>query len=115
MTKKKPVILIGAGGHAKVLLDILLDTGVPVLGFLDNDASLQKKKIFGLPVLGTDEEIARCSPEEINLVNGIGSVGVASLRKIYSTSSRRRDSVSAECSIHSQRYPPEQNWGKASK
>lgn len=82
MTKKKPVILIGAGGHAKVLLDILLDTGVPVLGFLDNDASLQKKKIFGLPVLGTDEEIARYSPEEINLVNGIGSVGVASLRKI---------------------------------
>lgn len=78
---EKPVIIIGAGGHAKVLLDILLDTNAKVLGFLDNDASLHGRKIFDIPVLGMDEDIARYSPAEVELVNGIGSVGVVTLRR----------------------------------
>ena len=40
--------------------------------------------ILGIPVLGTDDEIARYDRDEIELVNGIGSVGVATLRrKVY--------------------------------
>ena len=34
--KDKSVILIGAGGHSKVLLDILLEQGANILGILDN-------------------------------------------------------------------------------
>lgn len=32
----KPVIVIGAGGHAKVLLDMLIEQGVEVVGILDD-------------------------------------------------------------------------------
>ena len=79
--REKPVIIIGAGGHGKVLLDILLDTGIQVIGFLDNDAALRGKEIFGIPILGKDEEIVRYQSDEVKLVNGIGSVGVATLRR----------------------------------
>lgn len=78
---KKGVIIIGAGGHGKVLLDILLERGASVLGFLDNDFSLQSQSIYGIPVLGTDEEIRHFNQREIQLVNGIGSVGVATVRR----------------------------------
>jgi sugar O-acyltransferase (sialic acid O-acetyltransferase NeuD family) len=47
------VVLIGAGGHGRVVLDILRSAGIhrPV-GFLDADPQLTGKKIDGLPVLG---------------------------------------------------------------
>ena len=79
--REKPVIIIGAGGHGKVLLDTLLDMGTQVIGFLDNDAALQGKEIFGIPILGKDEEIVRYQSDEVKLVNGIGSVGMATLRR----------------------------------
>lgn len=45
------VIVIGAGGHAKVVADIILLRGDRLLGFLDDD--ITKKSIHGYPVLGT--------------------------------------------------------------
>lgn len=81
---KKPVIVIGAGGHAQVLLDVLLEQGVQVLGM--TDVSLEKKgqKYYGIPVLGQDDCVDRYAVDTIELVNGIGSVGDTSLRrKIY--------------------------------
>lgn len=52
--QKKKLIIIGASGHGKVLLDIALKTGYEVLGFLDDDKS--KKTLAGYPVLGTTEQ-----------------------------------------------------------
>jgi len=53
------VIIIGAGGHGRVVLDILRTAGDhnPV-GFLDADPSLIGEQIFGLSVLGTLEMLA---------------------------------------------------------
>lgn len=34
----KAVLMLGAGGHAKILLDMLLDQGVNVIGILDRSA-----------------------------------------------------------------------------
>ena len=51
-------VLVGAGGHAQVVADILLrahEAGgdcIPI-GFLDDDPSLMGTVIIGLPVLGT--------------------------------------------------------------
>jgi len=45
----KKVILIGAGGHAKVVLDIILKNGDEAIGFLDDTA---KDSILGYPILG---------------------------------------------------------------
>jgi sugar O-acyltransferase (sialic acid O-acetyltransferase NeuD family) len=47
------VVIIGAGGHGKVVLDILRDARKHrVVGFLDADESLAGSKIAGLKVLG---------------------------------------------------------------
>lgn len=44
------VILVGAGGHSKVIADVILQCGDTVLGFLDDCAD--KKEQMGFPVLG---------------------------------------------------------------
>ncbi|MBL1275516.1 MAG: acetyltransferase [Ectothiorhodospiraceae bacterium] len=69
----KPVIIIGAGGHAKVLAESLLRGDQTILGFTDPDASATLFE--GIPYLGTDAIIFEHRPEEILLVNGLGSVG----------------------------------------
>lgn len=80
----KSLIIIGAGDHAKVLLDILLELGEKVLGLADKSVP-KGILIYGVPVLGNDDEVLKYSPEEIELVNGIGSIKSVSLRsKVYS-------------------------------
>ncbi|HKQ49539.1 MAG TPA: acetyltransferase [Phycisphaerae bacterium] len=47
------IVILGAGGHGRVVLDILLQAArhKPV-GFLDNNTALHGRRIDGLPVLG---------------------------------------------------------------
>jgi sugar O-acyltransferase (sialic acid O-acetyltransferase NeuD family) len=65
------VLVIGAGGHAKVVADILESYGIPVLGFLDDDSRLWGEKWHGLSVLGGIDLYAHYQPA--GLVLGIGS------------------------------------------
>ncbi len=51
MNKDKNVIF-GAGGHGKVLLDVLLESKVTVCGFIDEDETKKGDVVNGLPVLG---------------------------------------------------------------
>lgn len=76
----KPVIIIGAGGHAKVLADCLRLQGIPVLGALDKTIS-PGSETSDLPILGDDNAICAYPCESVELVNGLGSVGDTSLRK----------------------------------
>lgn len=79
----KALVIIGAGDHAKVLLDILLEQGAKVLGLADKFVP-RGTMIYGVPVLGDDDEVLKYSPEKIELVNGIGSVKSLTLRsKIF--------------------------------
>jgi len=47
------LILFGAGGHAKVVLDALLRSGRDVVGLIDDDPAATGRLVLGLPVLGT--------------------------------------------------------------
>lgn len=47
------LILFGAGGHAKVVLDALLRGGREVVGLIDDDPAAIGRLVLGLPVLGT--------------------------------------------------------------
>ncbi|GKW49727.1 acetyltransferase [Halomonas sp. NCCP-2165] len=70
-----PVILLGAGGHAKVVLDILLALNRQVLGVCDPQlASNDMTGWRGLPVLGGDDEILNYPPDTLELANGVGSM-----------------------------------------
>lgn len=55
---KKKVIIIGAGGHGKVVADIILRAGDTVLGFLDDDPHLPPA-IAGIPLLGTVSDYSK--------------------------------------------------------
>jgi sugar O-acyltransferase (sialic acid O-acetyltransferase NeuD family) len=46
-----PIVVFGAGGHGKVVADVLLAAREDVLGFLDDSAAVGAR-VLGLPVLG---------------------------------------------------------------
>lgn len=71
-----PVIVLGAGGHAKVLIEALLQSGKVITGIVDPDPTLLGAEISGVPVLGGDEAVSAFPSSEIQLVNGLGSVGL---------------------------------------
>jgi len=75
----KPVIVIGTGGHAKVLIDALNLSGRKVIGLTD-PVKKPGENFFGVNVLGSDDEVLRFSTNEIRLVNGLGSLPENSLR-----------------------------------
>lgn len=54
MSSDKQVVIVGAGGHGKVLLDICRSSGGKVAGFLDADTTLLDQ-LHGVPVLGSDD------------------------------------------------------------
>lgn len=54
MKAKEQLVVFGAGGHAKVVIDIIEQQGnYEIVGLLDDDAKHQGKRFFGYPVLGT--------------------------------------------------------------
>lgn len=65
------VVIFGAGGHGKVVLDILLESGHTVEGFLDGDSEKCGKEVCGYKVLG-DLDYLRGKPD-FGLCLGIGN------------------------------------------
>jgi acetyltransferase EpsM len=51
------IFVIGAGGHAKVVIDVILSSGLQVSGIFDDDESLTGQHIFQIPVLGKIEKV----------------------------------------------------------
>jgi FlaA1/EpsC-like NDP-sugar epimerase len=54
---RTPVLIIGAGCAAVQLLHALKGTGYRAIGLIDDDASKQKLKLGGVPVLGQIDEL----------------------------------------------------------
>ena len=77
-----PLILIGGGGHARVLISTLLQLRRHVLGFANIDDSI--RELLGLPWIGNDDAVLDHDPEQVLLVNGVGSVASVSSRlRVY--------------------------------
>ena len=81
MKPSLPVIILGAGGHAKVLIDALRLQSVEILGIVDADPSKKWQELMGVAVIGSDEEVMKYSPQSVRLVNGIGSVRISMIRR----------------------------------
>ena len=70
------VVVIGAGGHASVVLDALIALGVDVHGLLDADAARVGEQVLGHPILGGDDLLPLLPGAGVtHYVVGIGSVG----------------------------------------
>ena len=70
----RPIVILGAGGHAAVVADALLASGERVLGFTDADPSRHGCTLCGLPVIGDDRALESHSPGTLVLANGLGGV-----------------------------------------
>lgn len=78
---KRPVIILGGGGHARVLIDLLRLTGVPILGLIYPTESAMKLEVNGYRWLGDDEAVLQHSPSGVELVNGLGTIDVSPKRR----------------------------------
>ena len=57
------VVVYGAGGQARVLLELMERAGIcPLAGLVDDNVSLHGTKIEGLPVLGSPERLGSLVP-----------------------------------------------------
>ena len=80
MSRNEKIIIIGGGGHGKVLIDaILLADRYEIAGVIDNDAA--KKVVAGVKIIGNDEKLEELYESGCqNAFIGIGSVGDPTLR-----------------------------------
>jgi sugar O-acyltransferase (sialic acid O-acetyltransferase NeuD family) len=77
--KNLPIIVLGGGGHARVLIDVLLLQRRDLLGY--TDVVKAGKRNVDLPHLGDDSAVLENDPENLTLVNGLGSIGPSTSRK----------------------------------
>jgi sugar O-acyltransferase (sialic acid O-acetyltransferase NeuD family) len=73
----KPFILIyGAGGHAKSVMEMVLQNGVhAIAGIVDDDQGLTGKQVLGIPVLGTRVVLSLLVAQGVKLAaNGVGGI-----------------------------------------
>ncbi len=73
MTRRIPLYIFGASGHAKVVAEAARRGGeFDLRGFLDDDANKWKQSFCGLPILGGIDAL-RELPSEVQVALGIGS------------------------------------------
>lgn len=64
------LIIIGAGGHGKVIADNAFKNGYKEICFIDDHA---KGEIMGFPIVGTSEDIERFNDGNTDFIIGIGN------------------------------------------
>ena len=67
----KPIIIIGAGGHAKVVYDSLIECQRRVLGFISPNQE-KDTSFCDLKIIGNDNAVSQYNPLDVDLANGIG-------------------------------------------
>jgi len=75
MPERTRTVGLGAGGHAKVVLEILADmNGFDVVGLLDPRTDLRGSEVHGVPVLGGDDLLGRLYDDGVkHAFVGLGS------------------------------------------
>jgi sugar O-acyltransferase (sialic acid O-acetyltransferase NeuD family) len=86
-----PVIVIGGGGHAKVLVSTLLLKNRKILGFVDPNPSLSS--LLGVAHLGDDDVVFFHGADQVRLVNGVGSIDSPTLRRTVYEKFRKKGYV----------------------
>ncbi|WP_017043772.1 acetyltransferase [Vibrio ordalii] len=81
LNKKKPLVLIGGGGHASVLADILLAQGREILAVICPDDISSRAVFAGLVHFTQDEDVKHFLPDSVFLVNGIGMLPRSTFRQ----------------------------------
>jgi sugar O-acyltransferase (sialic acid O-acetyltransferase NeuD family) len=75
------LVVIGAGGHARVVVEALRSHHTEIIGFVTNDPQDSTGVMRELPCIGTDGDLLAAGPQGTDLVNGIGSTGKSEVRR----------------------------------
>ena len=76
-----PVVGVGAGGHAKVIIDILRQMGqYETVALTDPNPDLWGSQLCGVPIIGGDQLLASLVPRIRHAFLGVGSVRSNALR-----------------------------------
>ncbi len=70
---KNKLIIIGAGGHGKVVADIAVKNGYSNICFIDDEA---KGSLFGYPIIGTTEILKSFNDGKTDFIIAIGNNAV---------------------------------------
>lgn len=80
---KRPLILIGGGGHCKSVIEVAESAGYEIKGILDMPDEVGKEVLPGHKVIGTDDEIP-LYVEECDFIITVGFIKNPALRiKLY--------------------------------
>jgi len=72
----KELVVLGAGGHSKVVISTLLELGFKIKGILDDDQNKWGNEVFGIPIIGPLELI-----RSGNFTQAIVAIGDNRIRK----------------------------------
>lgn len=78
--KYKPLIILGGGGHASVLVDILLQQGRVILAIVCPDSVSSRCVFNGLSHFKNDADVLQFDTSDVLLVNGIGALPERTIR-----------------------------------
>ena len=80
---KRPLILVGGGGHCKSVIEVAESAGYEIKGILDMPDEVGKEVLPGHKVIGTDDEIPQYV-EECDFIITVGFIKNPALRiKLY--------------------------------
>lgn len=80
---KRPLILIGGGGHCKSVIEVAESAGYEIKGILDIPDEVGKEVLPGHKIIGTDDEIPQYV-EECDFIITVGFIKNPALRiKLY--------------------------------
>lgn len=75
IAEDRGVWIIGAGGHAKVVIATLQAAKITPRGIFDDDPVHKGRSLFGVPILGPLPSVSSFAPEDRQVVIAIGANG----------------------------------------
>lgn len=67
-----PIVIVGGGGHTRVLIGILKRLELPIRGIVTSNEALLDSEVHGVPVLGLEGKVA-LDPQEVAIAIGVGN------------------------------------------
>lgn len=75
------IVVLGGGGHGRVVIDALFAAGNDVAGVVDPDPAVAARLPRGVPYLGGDDVLASADRAAVVLAMGVGAVDVPRRRR----------------------------------
>lgn len=76
----KPLLIVGAGGHGRVVAEAARLSGLKIAGFIDNEANRLPSELDSIQVLGDDSLLPTLDSSKYSFTVGVGMPHISDLR-----------------------------------